>query len=132
MISSIDLFFSRDWAGGGGPTVDPPRFTFIVPVPSTVHFAAGCVRACEMADGAGDFATVANKLDVGAGTDVDPTDVLVASGALSCVFPRLGNRLLEGALVEGADVPEILDGLLKKPKALGAAVGDDTGFVVED
>lgn len=41
----------------------------------------------------------------------------------------LGNRLLEGALVESADVPELFCGLLKKPKAFGAVGGDDTGFV---
>ena len=26
MISSMDLFFKRDWAGGAGPAVEPPRF----------------------------------------------------------------------------------------------------------
>lgn len=26
MISSIDLFFNRDCAVGGGPEVEPPRF----------------------------------------------------------------------------------------------------------
>ena len=40
----------------------------------------------------------------------------------------LENRLLEGALTEGAEVPELLGGLLKKPK-LGAAVGDDVESV---
>lgn len=133
MISSIDLFFSRDWAGGGGPVVDAPRFTFVAPVPSPVAVVAGCVGAWERADGAVDFAKISNELEVGAGADVDAAGVLVASevvtGALSCVFPGLGKRLLEGALVEGADIPELLDGLLKKPKALGVAVGDDTGFV---
>lgn len=136
IISSIDLFFSRDCAGGGGPAVDAPRFIFAVPVPSAVAVLAGCVGACEMSDGAVDFANLSNKLDVGAGADVDTAEVLVVSdmetGALSCAFPMLGNRLLEGALVEGAGAPEILGGLLKKPKAFGAAVGEDTGFVAED
>lgn len=136
IISSIDLFFSRDWAGGGGPAVEAPRFTFAAPVPSAMALLAGCVWACGMSDGAVDFAKLLNKLEVGAGADVDAVDVLVSSevvpGALSCVFPILGNRLLVGALVEGADVPELLGGLLKKPKALGAAVGDDTGFDAED
>ena len=72
-----------------------------------------------------------NKLEVGAGADVDAADVLVASevvtGALSCGFPKLENRLLEGALAEGAEVPELLGGLLKKFK-LGAAAGDDVEF----
>lgn len=136
MISSIDLFFSRDWAGGGGPAVDAPRFTFVPPVPTAAAVVAGCVGACEMADGAVDFAKLSNKLEVGAGAD-DAADVVfvaseVVTGFLSCVFPRLGNKLLEGALVEGVDIPELLDGLLKKLKALGAAVGDDTGFVAED
>ena len=133
MISSIDLFLSRDWAGGGGPAVEAPRFIFVIPVPSAV---AGCVGACDLSVGAVDFARLSNKLEIGAGADVDAVDVLVASevvtGALSCVFPRLGKRLLEGALLEVADVPELLDGLLKKPNALGAVVGDDTVFVAED
>ena len=136
MISSIDLFLSRDWAGGGGPAVEAPRIAFVAPVPSATAVVAGCVWTCEMADGAVDFAKLSNKLEVGADADVDTADVLVASEmgteALSCVFPRLGNRLLEGALVEGADAPGVLDGLLKKPKALGAAVGDETGFAAEE
>ena len=136
MMSSIDLFLSRDWAGGGGPAVDAPRFAFLTPLPSALAVAAGCVGAFEMSDGAAGFAKLLNKLAVGAGADVDAADVLVASelvtGALSCAFPILGNRLLEGAFVEGAEVPEPLVGLLKKPKALGAAVGDDTVFVAED
>ena len=135
MISSMDLFFSRDWAGGGGPAVDAPKFTFVASVPAAVAVVAGGVGACEMADGAVGLANVSNKFEVGAGADIDATDVLVASevltGVLSCVFPRLGNRLLEGALVEGVDIPELLDGLLNKLKALGATVGDDTGFVAE-
>ena len=75
-----------------------------------------------------------NKLEVGAGADVDAADVLAASevvtGALSCGFPKLENRLLEGALSEGADVPELLGGLLKKLK-LGVAAGDDVESVAE-
>ncbi len=132
MISSIDLFFSRDWGGGGGPAVDAPMFAFVAPVPPAAAVVAGCNEACEVLDGAVGFV---NRLEVRAGADVDAAGVLVASevvaGVLSWVFPMLGNRLLEGALVEGADVPWFLGGLLKKPKALGAAVGDDTGSVAE-
>ena len=79
-----------------------------------------------------------NKLEAGAGADVDGADVLVIPelelGALSFDSLRLGNRLLEGALEEGADAPTLLGGLLKKPNALGAGavVDDDTGSVVED
>ena len=135
MISSIDLFFSRDWAGGGGPAVDAPRFTFVAPVPSALAVVAGCVGACDTSFGAVDFAKLPNKLEAGAGADVDAAGVLAASevvaGALSCVFPVLENRLLKGALVEVADVPELFGGLLKNPNALGAVVGDDTGFVAE-
>lgn len=135
MISSIDLFFNRDWAGGTGPAVEAPRFAFAAPVPSAVVVAAGWVGACETSDGTADLATLLNKLEARAGADVDAADVLVTSevvaGALSCVFPALENRLLEGALVEGADVPELLLGLLKKPKALGAAVDDDIASVAE-
>ena len=135
IISSIDLFFSRDWAGGGGPAVEPPRITFAALVPSTVAVLVGCVAASKLLDGAVNF-TKLSKFEVGAGAGVDAVDVLVASGlgteALSCAFPMLENRLLAGALVEGADVPEFLGGLLKKPKAPGAAVGDDTGLLVDD
>ena len=135
IISSIDLFFNRDWAGGTGPAVEAPRFVFAAPVSSAVAVAAGWVGACETSDGAADLATLLNKLEVGAGADVDAADVLVTSevvtGALSCVFPALANRPVEGALVEGADVPELLLGLLKKPKALGAAVDDDIASVAE-
>lgn len=135
IMSSIDLFFSRDWAAGGGPAVEPPRFTFAALVPSFVAVLGGCVAACEVFDGAVDFAKL-NKFELGAGAGVDAVDVLVASEvgseALSCAFPMLENRLLAGAVVEGADVPELLGGLLKKPKVLGAAVGDDTGLLVDD
>ena len=87
-----------------------------------------------MSDGAADFPTLLNKLEVGAGADVDAADVLAASevvtGALSCSFPKLENRLLEGALAASADAPELLGGLLKKLK-LGAAAGDDVDSVAE-
>lgn len=89
-----------------------------------------------MSDGAVDLAKLLNKLEVGASADVDAADVLVASevvtGVLSCVFPRLGNRLLDGASAEDAGIPELLGGLLKNPKALGAVVGDDTEVIAED
>ena len=136
MMSSIDLFFSRDWAGGGGPAVDAPRFTFVAPVPSAVAVVAGCAGVCEMLDGAVDFARLSNRLEVEAGADVDAADILVASelvlGALSCFCPVFGNRLFMGAFEEGADAPELLGGLLKKLKAFGAAVGDDPISVAED
>lgn len=135
-MSSIDLFFSRDWAGGGGPAVDVPNFTFVAPVPSAVVVVAGSVGAWDMSGGAVDFANLSNKLGVGAGADVDAAGVLVApevaTGAFSCVLPELGNRLLEGPLVDSVDVPELLGGLLNKPKAFCAAVDDDTGFVADD
>lgn len=135
IISSIDLFFSRDWAGGAGPAVEASRPAFLAPVPSAVAVAAGWVGACDMSEGAAGFAKLVNRLEVGAAAEVDVDDMLVASdavtGALSGTFPMLGNRLLEGALVEGADVPELLGGLLKKLK-LDAGGGDDTGSVAED
>lgn len=75
-----------------------------------------------------------NKFEVGTGADVDAADVVAASevvgGALSCGFPMLEKRLLEGAFAEGADAPELLGGLLKKLK-LGAAAGDDIESVAE-
>ena len=136
MISSIDLFLSRDWAVGGGPAVDTPKFAFVAPAPSAGRVVAGCVGACEVPIGAVVFAKLPNTLEVEAGADADVAAVLVASevvtGTLSSVLPMTGNRLLDGALVEGVDVPMPLGGLLKKPKALGAAVGDDTVFDAED
>ena len=75
-----------------------------------------------------------NKLEVGTGADVDAADVLAASEvvteALSCGFPKLENRLLEGALAEGAVAPELLGGLLRK-LTLGAAAADDVESVAE-
>ena len=131
MMSSIDLFFSRDCAGGAGPAVDAPRFAFLAPVSSAVAAAAGWVGACETSDGAAGFTKLLKRLEVDVGADVFMASEVVA-GALSGDFARLENKLLEGALVEGADIPELLGGLLKKPKVLGAAVGDDTGSVAED
>ena len=114
--------------------MEPPRFTFAALVPSIVAVLVGCVAASKLLDGAVDFGKL-KKSDLAAGAGVDVVDVLVASGlgteALSCAFPMFGNRLLAGAVVEGADVPELLGGLLKKPKALGTAVGDDTGLLVD-
>ena len=45
IISSIDLFFNRDWAGGAGPAVDASRFVFLAPLPSAVAVAAGWLGA---------------------------------------------------------------------------------------
>ena len=136
MMSSIDLFFSRDWAGGAGPAVDAPRFAFVAPGPSVVVVVAGCAGACETLDGAVDFARLSNRLEVGADADVDAAGLPVASelvaGVLSCVCPIFGNRLFEGAFDEGADVPELLGGLLKKLKAFDAAVDNDPVFVTGD
>lgn len=78
IISSIDLFLSRDWAGGGGPAIDAPNFTFAASEPSAVAVVTGCVGACEISDGAADFAKLSNKLEVGADADADAADVLVA------------------------------------------------------
>ena len=97
-------------------------------------FLAGCVGACETSDEG--FAKFLNRPEVGAGAEVDAADVLVAAevvtGALSCVFPRLGNGLMEGGLLVGAAVPEVLDGLLKKSKAFDAAAAADTASGAED
>ena len=72
MISSMDLFFKRDWAGGAGPAVEPPRFGAAV---VEVAGAAADVEDWEM--------------DVAAGLTPRPEKrELVGAGALVVAAPR--------------------------------------------
>lgn len=51
IISSIDLFFSRDCAGGTGPVVDAPRFAVfavLAEVLGAADDAVGCVAAADV------------------------------------------------------------------------------------
>lgn len=72
MISSMDLFFRRDCAGGGGPAVDVPRVAFMPPVLFDVLVVAAGAVGCEIVGGAVDEAAPPNKLIFGASVeDVD-------------------------------------------------------------
>ena len=116
MISSIDLFFSRDWAGGGGPAVDVPRFVVEVGAASAVEavgpWFGGCVGILELVG-----VVVAPNM-VGLDADADDMDVegpLVAlvkglialSGALSAGLLRIANSPPEAAAAED-DVAELV------------------------
>lgn len=45
MISSMDLFFSRDWVGGRGPLVDVPRLEAAFDASSAVLVPEACGAA---------------------------------------------------------------------------------------
>ena len=45
IISSMDLFFSRDWAGGRGPLAEVPRFEFAFEASSAVPVLEVCGAA---------------------------------------------------------------------------------------
>ncbi len=128
-MSSIDLFFRRDWEAGAGPAVDAPKLAAGLPPRRPDDWV---VASADALAGAVGFPMLPNRLGAEVGADVEGTDVpvdsAVAAAALSWGFPRLPNS--DGALVEGAAVPELvgLSGNLKPP---GAAAGDATGFAVE-
>lgn len=113
MISSIVLFFKRDWAGGAGPTVDVPRLVpavVTVVVPGLVVAGADAVAVGADADDAV-VPVVAPVVPV----------VVVVDGAVVVVagFPRLANMLLAEAAVVAAGVVESVElfgfGVLKSP-----------------
>ena len=87
MISSMVLFFSRDCAGGAGPTVDAPRPVFS---PAVAVFAS---EAVVVVVGAPAVAVVVAGVDVVAGADVVVAD-----------FPIFANMLLPevAAVVAGS------------------------------
>lgn len=124
IISSIVLFFRRDWAGGAGPTVDAPRLVPVVVavvVPGLVVVGADAVPVTAGADDA-----VVPVVPV----------VVVVDGAVVVVagFPMFANMLLAGAAVVVAGVVESVEpfgfGVLKRPPdgavvvAVGAAADD--------
>lgn len=84
MISSIVLFFSRDWAGGAGPTVDVPKL-----VPEAPAVGAPAV----------------GLVSVVVGADVAVTAVVEVLGAdVEGVLPRVGLLAPKRPPVEGAVV----------------------------
>lgn len=129
MISSIVLFFRRDWAGGAGPTVDAPRLVPVVVavgVPGLV--VAGAADAVAVTAGADDAGVPVVAPVVPVVVVVDGAAVVVAG------FPMFANMLLAGAAVVVAGVVESVEafgfGVLKRPPdgavvvAVGAAVDD--------
>ena len=85
MISSIDLFFSRDCGGGGGPDIDPPRLVAVGCTPIAGVVAAGFALASAVVAGV----LVPSVLEVAAAveggkpevdTGLEVTEVAVAEG----------------------------------------------------
>lgn len=111
IISSIVLFFNRDWAGGAGPVVDWPSVEAPPAAPAGVVDGAAAVLGPLDAGwvAAGLEAAFPNRPPVGAGVavvEVAAGAVVVAAGVADPVVwapPRLGNRPPDGAAVAGVD-----------------------------
>ena len=98
MISSIDLFFKRDAAGGAGPTVEADMFgpcaAFVgcamfdaCAAPAVVGLDASCAGAWEALEAvAGCLPRFEKRLEVGAGAEEVGAEVVVA---LAWGLPRL-------------------------------------------
>lgn len=69
MISSMDLFFRRDCAGGGGPAVEAPRVPFVPLASLDVFVVATGAVDCKVVEGAADEVILPNKFDVCAGAE---------------------------------------------------------------
>lgn len=103
MISSIDLFLSRDWADGAGPTVDCPRVApdavFAFPCVSTV-----AVLDCEGPDDAAGWPEPPKRFDADAAFGASawllgfaaPTELDGVSCPLLKLLKKLGAALLDG------------------------------------
>lgn len=110
MISSIDLFFRRDCAGGGGPAVDVPSVALIPP--DVLVAAAGAV-GCGRVDAVFNEAAPPIKLDVGANVGAGAEDV-------DCpLVPIVTAGSFVELVVFGADLLR----LEKMPPPLGAVPG---------
>lgn len=119
MISSIDLFFNRDCAGGVGPVVEAPKFGFWLVVLSST---AGC-------------AAPLNKLDFTAGAGkVCSALVCPKFFITSAEFVVLSLSISKpGSFDKGADILKLLpwpSKALERPEAVEGAidVGDEIGF----
>jgi hypothetical protein len=127
MISSMDLFFSRDCVVGAGPAVELPRAEPVIVAPrpaAAVAVVAGCaadVLAVAVPDSPLKRSPVAGALVVAAPE--------VAGAA--CVVAGLENRLgAAPALVPGAPAPEAAGAGLEKRLLIGDAdVVAGAGFV---
>ena len=69
MISSMDLFFRRDCAGGGGPAGEAPRVAFVPLVSLEVFVVATGAVDCKVVEGAADEVILPNKFDVCGGAE---------------------------------------------------------------
>ena len=119
MISSMDLFFSRDCAGGGGPAVDAPRVAFVPLALFDVVVVAACAVGCNVVDGAVDEAAATNGFDVVAGAE-DVVPVVAAGSFVELVVLGAALLRLEKILppIGEEEVPESFVEL----KVLGAAL----------
>jgi len=153
MISSIVLFFKRDWAGGAGPTVEAPKpapaggavVPAVVPVvedpvvavvgaavagavvvvPAPAEVLAGCV------DGVVSAGLFPNSPPVGAGW-VLGTERAAVPGALVAVdlaAPRPENKPPAGGAAAGVADGVVEEVVLPKPNIGLAGVVDVVGVV---
>ena len=130
IISSIVLSFKRERAGGAGPDVEALRFAFVVLLASAGATVVE-VWDCDVVAGVEDLPRFPNISGAEfEGAPEDDADVVVVSADLPCDWPRLGKKLVFGAVVEDVDAPLLVAALLV-PRVLnrlelGAAVGDFT------
>lgn len=91
IISSIDLFFSLDCAGGAGPAVDAPRFMIFVALAEVLGAADGAVGFVVAAD----VPRPASPLSFGAALDdvACPLEVEITVGSLVELVVGLGTGL---------------------------------------
>lgn len=131
MISSIDLFLSRDCVGGDGPAVEVLKFVPAFATLFDVFVDVGGILGCVEADGSVGGARAPNKLDFVAGAPkidcVPAADVAVGSfEELVVVIEGLvgpGKKLLEAPLVEVAVASGLFFFAPRAPNRLGAFEG---------
>lgn len=130
MISSMDLFFRRDCAGGGGPAVDAPRVAFVPPALFDVVVVAACAVGCNVVDGAVDEAAAPNKFAVVAGAE-DVVSVVAAGSFVELVVLGAALLRLEKILppIGGEEIPEASFLALRGANKLGAVLGACEGSV---
>lgn len=145
MISSMDLFFSRDCGGGAGPVVDAPRLALVVCGAAPAAGAVVLEPAAALAAGAvppprleapAVVVAGAGALEVEDGLDVAVVVVVADVRSAAAGSPGLANRLGPEAalLVVGAEGWAML-GLPKSPEVAPGApdvAGDDWGALLAE
>ena len=125
MISSIDLFFNRDCAGGRGPTVEPPRLVAFFEVSSEPDVVTFTVGGWGVVVAVGCLLVSLNILNEAGAADVE-AEVFGVEAEVSCLLKRLKEGAA-GVIFESvvADVVVAADCLLNRLKdgATVAAVG---------